>query len=908
MPRALFLICFLLSISGLMQAQTVYDQKINGNYKQKTILDILQDFETQITAKFYFDPQKLPYYKLDMKFNDRRLYDALQELFYAKGLVFSNFGADKIVITRKDDLTKEYAESLIARWDAGQIELPNLNEPQEVELTIGQESAQLPATVRFSGKILDGETKEPIIGATLTMENGEGTATDAFGAFVLSLKPGQHTLMLRYIGYQPIALKLSIYKNGEAEFNMAVNALQLDEVIVKAEAADQNIKSAQIGVEALTPQTIKELPTFLGEADVIKSLQTLPGVSTVGEGATGFNVRGGSIDQNLILQDEGLVFNSSHVLGFFSTFNPDVIRNVTLYKGNIPAQYGGRLSSVLDVQLKDGNFKNLSGTGGIGLVSSRLVLEGPLQKNKTSFLVGGRASYSDWLLRRVKLPDAKNSSAYFYDVVGKLTHRFGSNGDVSLSYYNSYDFFRFAEDFGFTWRTQLANFQWKQIWADRLSSTFSGVWGDYSSTQFDPGGVEGFSLANGLKYYKGKQNFFYAPSSMHAINAGLSGTLYDMHPEDLSPKGNSSGIASQYIDKDQGYELAVYANDEITLNPILSLSLGVRYARYQSVGPSRVFVYNKEIPRRPNTVIDTIFYQSGDKIQSYGGWEPRISMKVQLSENSSVKLSYNRMQQFIHLISNSAAATPVDIWQVSNTYFRPQLADNYSLGYFKNFSGNLFETSIEGYYRSIENQLGFKDLPKLLLNEQLETEVLSGEGRAYGIELYLKKNSGRWSGWFSYAYARAQIQIAGNSPEETINNGKWFSADYDQPHQATLFVRNEVTPTQVFTANFTYRTGRPITAPIANYLIGTAIIPQFSDRNQYRIPDYHRLDLAYTFDNTKAKLKGFSTSFTVAIYNVYFRKNPFSVFFKRDSRNIPQAYQLAVLGTAFPSVTWNFKF
>jgi len=900
---------FLLATIGV-QAQTVFDQTVSGEYNKKTLLEILQDIEKQVTVKFYFDPDDLPYYRLDETYDDMRLNEVLQDLCYGKNLVFSNFGDNRIIITQRGELNKANAENLIRRWEAGEVTLPNIDEPEVIELTIGQAENAATTPVILSGKILDGATKEPIIGATITHETKTdvGTATDVFGAFKLKLEPGSHELLLRYIGYQPILLQLNIFQNGEAEFNMAASVLQLDEVIVQAQAADENVRSAQMGVEALSPQTIKELPSFLGEADVIKSLQTLPGVSTVGEGATGFNVRGGSIDQNLIIQDEAPVFNSSHVLGFFSTFNPDVVRNVTLYKGNIPAQYGGRLSSVLDVEFKDGNFKNIAGEGGIGLVSSRLTLEGPISKNNTSFLVGGRTSYSDWLLRRIELPDAKRSSAYFCDIIGKISHRFNSNSDLSISYYNSYDFFRFAEEFGFTWRTQLATLTWQQIWADQLSSTFTGGWGDYTSSQFDPIGVDAFTLDNGLEYYKAKHNFFYTPTPDHAINAGAALTYYDMHPEQLFPRGDISSIAEQKIQKDQGYELAFYANDEYTINSFLSVSLGLRYAIYQNVGPRNVPVYNEEGPRQVGSVVDTLAFQQGEPIETYNGFEPRVSMKFQLSPSSSVKMSYNRMQQFIHLISNTAAATPVDVWQVSNSFIQPQRANNFGIGYFKNLNSNLWETSLEVYYRSIEDQLTFKDLPELLLNDQLETENLAGDGRAYGAELYIKKNSGRWSGWLSYAYARSELRVQGDFLEETINDGEWFPADYDQPHQLTLFVRNEVTPNQVFTANFTYRTGRPITAPIANYFIGTAIIPQYSDRNQFRIPDYHRLDLAYTFDNTKAKLKGFRSSFTVAIYNVYFRENPFSVFFRRDSRNIPQAYRLAVLGTAFPSFTWNFKF
>jgi len=565
----------MISISA--SAQTALDQKVSGRFSNKTLLEIFQDLERQTDLRFYFDPEKLPYYKLNITFEADRLYEAMQELTVGKGLVFSVFEEDKLVITRRGDLNKAYAEELIRRWENDEITIPMLYEPQEVTLQIGQSTSSDPGQpLTFSGTILDAETKEPIIGATLTTDDGTGIATDAFGNFQLKLPFGKQELDVRYIGYQPILLHLKLYESGMAELNMQASALRLDEVVVRAQMADRNVRSAEMGVESLTPQMIKELPSFLGEADVIQSLKMLPGVSTVGEGATGFNVRGGSIDQNLIVQDEGLVFNSSHVLGFFSTFNPDVVSDVTLYKGHIPAQYGGRLSSVLDVQLKDGNFQKFTGNGGLGLVSSRLTLEGPLRKDKTSLLAGGRISYSDWILRRVRLPDARQSSAYFYDILGKATHRFNSGSTLTLSYYNSYDFFRFAQDFGFTWRTQLTNLNWKQIWSDRLSSSFSAIAGRYDSSQFDPADVDAFTLNNGLRYYKLKHNFFYSPRPSHSINAGAAWTFYDMLPERIEPRGDLSGIAPETLQRDQGYEAALYVNDEIKISPALSVSLGLR--------------------------------------------------------------------------------------------------------------------------------------------------------------------------------------------------------------------------------------------------------------------------------------------------------------------------------------------
>jgi hypothetical protein len=907
--RYQLLFFLLMGYAATAIAQTnVLDAKISGDYTPSTIVQILQDVEQQLDVQFYYDPDKVPYFKVSHEFREERLFDALQAIFKETTFVFAQYEPGKIVVARKGNFNKEYAAQLIEKWRTGEMETPQLDALKEETLTFGSQETAEEGELLFAGTLIDLTTRDPIIGGTLTTRNGEGTATDEFGRFKLSLPAGEHLLLVRYIGYQAIELTLGLFEAGEAELLMSTNPLELDEVVIKAQAADANVRSTQTGIETLTPSAIKELPSFLGEADVIKSLEMLPGVTSVGEGASGFNVRGGGIDQNLILQEGAPVFNASHVLGFFSIFNPDAIKNVTLYKGHIPAQYGGRLSSVLEVELQDGAYDKSAVSGGIGLIASRLQWRTPIQKGKTALLVGARASYSDWLLRRVQLPDAKSSSAYFYDGLAKLTHRFSESSKITASYYRSFDFFRYARDFGFDWQTQLLNLKWQKIWNDQWSSSTTLSGGDYDSSQFDPDGMDAFNLSNGLRYAKFKQHNFYRPNQQHAITVGADATFTSMRPERLRPNTAASSIRERTINKEQGYEFGIYISDEWNISPRWAVDVGLRYSGYQNLGPDIVYDYAANAPRTVENIQDSTSYASGEPIVYYGGFEPRISFKWQVNEQSSIKWSYNRLQQFIHLISNTAVATPVDIWQLSNSYLPQKVADNFSIGLFRNSEDAKWETSIETYYRSIDNQLDFKDLATLLLNEQIETEWLNGIGRSYGVELYVKKNLGKWTGWMSYAYARSETRIDANFDDEVVNNGDWFPAYYDQPHQLSLFARCQVLPTQAFTANFTYRSGRPITAPVGSYFIGNAVIPHYSERNQFRIPVYHRLDIAYTFDNEKAKRRGLKSSLTVAIYNVYFRKNAFSVFFRRDSRDIPQAFQLAILGSAFPSVTYNFSF
>ena len=686
-----------------------------------------------------------------------------------------------------------------------------------------------------------------------------------------------------------------------------IEAYELDEVLLEAEA-NRNVSSALSGVDQLSIREIKRLPAFMGEIDVIKSILLLPGVSTVGEGAGGFNVRGGTIDQNLILQDEAPVFNASHVLGFFSIFNSDVVEQLTLYKGNIPAQLGGRLSSVLDIRLKDGNYQEFKARGGIGAVASRAVIEGPFQKGRSSYLLGLRSSYSAWALRLVQNPDVRASAASFYDVNAKISQRLGKQGSLHLSAYASNDRFQFASQYGYGWRTQLLSAQWRNLMSAKLSSTTTALYGNYVSEYFDPEGQDAFTLENGLQYYKFKHNFLWLPSPAHTLHIGAAFTHYKGRPEQIGPRGSESGIRRREVPKDQGRELALYINDTWELGSFVALSLGLRYSLYQNVGPDTVLTYREGGSLEPEHVIGTQAYESGEVISQYGGWEPRISLRVNVNENSSVKVSYNRLRQYIHLISNTTAATPVDIWQVSNTYVPPQIADNYSVGYFRNFNGNRWETSLEFYYKDIHQLIEYKDLPDLLLNEYLETELISGIGRAYGGELSIKRKAGAVTGWFSYAYARSLRQVRGEFSEEIINEGEWYPAQFDQPHQLNAVVTYKIGKKHTFSANFTYSSGRPITAPIADYFIGNTLIPHYSARNQVRIPDYHRLDFSYTIDPQAVRRQRFKSTITFTLYNLYARKNPFSVYFQRTDKFLPDAFKLAVLGSVFPSVTYNFNF
>lgn len=786
-------------------------------------------------------------------------------------------------------------------------------------VVIGDPSKTSTGRVRIQGKVTSKEDGKGLFGATVAIRGTNiGAVCDEKGNYEFTIGTGQFELVVQYVGKVTKVYDLRVIGNGRLDIVLEDEVVSLDQVLIEAEGEDKNIQRISAGVNRLNIKEIESLPAFMGEVDIVKSLQSLPGVSTVGEGASGFNVRGGRTDQNLILQDGALLFNASHVLGFFSTFNPDATEAFTLYKGNMPAQFGGRISSVLDVRMKEGNSEKVKVRGGLGLVASRLVVDGPLNGGKTRFLVAGRSSYSDWVLGQARNIDVQNSAARFHDVNLKLSHRFGNRNKVNLSYYRSGDFFRFAQDFGFEWDTDILNFSWNSSITDNLISTTRLVSGVYKSKLFDPSGIDAAEIENGMNYYQAQQNFFYTPNDKHSITFGGDFVRYDSRPEISTPIGPDSGILPERVEKEQGNEFGFFVNDDITITKDLAISLGLRYSLFQNRGPYDVFQYADGSQRLVENIIDTTSYADGDLIAKYSGFEPRIGLRYKIDDETSIKVSLNRTRQYIHTLSNSTAATPTDILQLSNTYLKPLISNNASIGYFKNFSDNKWETSLEVYLRDIDNLLDYKDFVDLLLNNHLETDLIAGKGRAYGMELYIKKNKGPMTGWLSYTLSRTEVQIEGENPDEVINNGNWYPANFDRTHNFSWVSTVQLRGSSSFNWNVVYSTGRPINGIVTNYRIGSTVVPHFSERNEFRIPDYFRIDLSFTFGRDilkkeyRDKLEGrnYLGTLTIGIYNILSRKNAFSVFFKRpeDLGLIPRPHRLTVLGAAFPNITYNFRF
>ena len=764
----------------------------------------------------------------------------------------------------------------------------------------------------LNGYIKDAANGEALIGATVYItEIAGGTTTNVYGFYSITLPPGDYTLEYRFVGYESQKKSISLNSNMREDMELRADSKQLEEIVVTEEADDANISSVEMSTNKLDIQTIKKLPAFLGEVDVLKSIQLLPGVSTVGEGAAGFNVRGGNIGQNLVLLDEAPVYNSSHLLGFFSVFNPDAVKDTKLYKGAIPAQFGGRLASLLDVRMKEGNSKRFSASGGIGTVFSRLAVEAPIVKDKSSFILAGRRSYIDVLARPFLDDDA---SLNFYDLTLKTNYDLNENNRLYLSGYLGRDNFEFDANQGINWGSQTATLRWNHLFNDRLFSNFSAVYSNYDyELAVGDDELDQFSWQSNVQNYILKSDLTYFVNNFNEVNFGAQFIYYNFKPAEALGVSNGDAVDISIEDK-YNLESAVYLGNKQEVNSQLSLEYGLRFSTFHYFGPGTIYNYDESPPGERREPASSEVFDSGEVVESFSNLEPRFSFKYQLNTTSSIKGSYNRMVQYIHLISNTTASNPLDVWVPSSNNLDPQLGDQFTLGYFRNFKNNTYEASAEVYYRSTQNQVEYIDGADLLLNEFLEGDLLSGDGRAYGLELYLKKNKGKFNGWMSYTLGRTELQVEG------INEGEWYPTRFDQTHNLKLVGFYDFSERLSFSANFTYTTGTPVTFPTSGFVVQGVLVPHNNnnDRNNVRLPDFHRLDLSLRYDMRRVrrgKERKNKDYLTISFYNVYARRNAFSIYFSQsDERNNASqpwtgtSTRLAVIGSIIPAISYNFQF
>jgi len=898
--------CCLLICMGMLHpflapllAQPPDSIRLSALFRQQALPDIFAQLEKQYTLRFYYSPNSLPSQPIDAVFDKTPLPAALDEVLSGTGLGYF-FYRDYAVAVGPHNIIEsvfsaDYYNALAL------ASLPDENKsgggrPEILEIgDIRKLSPNGRASIR--GSITDEQDGAPVVGAAI-LWGGQGTASGTDGRFVLDMPTGEHELQVQYVGYAPLLRTIKVYGDGELSLALRATATDLAEVLVRAEATDANVSNAGIGVTRLEVKSIERLPALLGEADVVRSLLLSTGVSSVGEGAAGFNVRGGEIDQNLLLQDEAIIFNATHALGFFSTFNTDLMANAELYKSIIPARYGGRLASVLDVEMREGSFEKWKLKAGIGPVSGRFSVEGPVIKGKSSLIAGLRASYSDWVLRLAGPVEVKRSSATFYDGNFRYTHRLNARNTLALAAYVAGDEFEYNRRFGFDYSTRSGQLIYKRIFNDNFFSRLSLAASEYNSTQTNLEGADAGQVENGIAYYKLKELLTYTFGRSLQLEAGLEAVFYRARPGEQRPLGPASVIRAKSLETEQALEGAAFAGAEWTASPRLAIIAGLRLNHYRFLGPKSVFTYDG--PAAPENRQDTLLYGSGETIATYNNLEPRLSARYRLGASASVKAGYSRTSQFINQIFNTDTPTPTSQYQLSTEYIRPFRSHNFAAGYFQNTPDNEWESSGEIFYRVIDQLWDYRDFARLLVNESLETEILDGKGRAYGMELSLKTSRRLVNGQLNYTWSRTERQIAG------INQGAWYPSNFDKPHNINLVISYQPSQRHTLTLNFTYSTGRPTTAPLTNHRLSNAIIvPVYSLRNQLRIPDYHRMDLSYTVGRGYNKRKTLKASWNISVYNVYARKNAFSVFFTPDPSLETVANRLAILGSVFPAVTLN---
>jgi hypothetical protein len=902
----------LFGVSALAQEDS---GRISVQLEKKRFFELVQAIESQSIFKFFFLEKWVDSVRVSVSAEQQNVAEVLTRALQGTNLYFWVDG-NRIVITQRiqiiDRLDPFYFQNqvndnrLVFQKEI-QTTTDEKVEKQAKIIEVGRASTSPKATVTLSGYVRDLKSNEAIIGATIFFPKlSNGATTNTAGFYSINIPPGNYQVEVKYLGMLTEKKQLLVNGTGKVDFSLTEDVVSLKEVVVKADA-DANVVGLQIGKTTLDIKSIKNVPKVLGENDILRVALMLPGVKSVGEGAVGLNVRGGNADQNLMILNEATIYNPSHFLGFFSVFNADAIKTSELYKSGIPAQYGGRLSSIFDIQLKDGNQKEFTGYGGIGPVSARLNFEVPLKKEKTSITFGGRSTYSDWILKKIPRSTLSNANASFHDLSAKLTHNFSENSTLSASAYYSFDKFQLGNDSLFSYANTMLSLQWRNRIADKLHSQLNLTHSDYKyNIAYERVPPSSFDLGFGIKEYNAKWDFNYY-AGKHKVDFGVQSKLYDANPGFINPRGSGSFVTPRNVQKERGLESALYIADNFDLTPKLSLYLGVRLTSFSLFGPGSFYKYQDGASRDNTSVLDTVRYASGQIAKTYFGPEYRASIRYSLPRQSSLKISYNRTRQYLHMLTNTVAVSPTTTWKLSDPNVLPQIGDQLAGGIYRNFFNNSIEASLEVYYKWMNNVLDYKIGSDLILNNQVEQDVLQGKGRAYGAELLVRKRNGKLNGWISYTYSRTFLQMDGTTPSEKINGGAYYPANYDKPHDVSLVGNYKFTRRYSLSFNFVYTTGRPITYPIGQYQLGGGYKLNYSERNEFRIPDYVRLDIGLNIE-ANHKLKVLAHGYwSFSIYNVLGRRNPYSIFFRAEDGEI-KGYQLSIFGAPIPTITYNFRF
>jgi hypothetical protein len=912
----------ILVLNGFVSAQQNRGALITANFQAADIDSFVNELEIQTGTRFYYDATKFDSFRISISVNQQPLAKVLDLAFTGTNFFYTMDSSGRVFISPGQIVKTSLPEGFftgVANSQQTANDIPESGEEtkkkpgQKVAVEnklyeIGDrksDNAQPRATV--AGYITDASSGEHVVGASIYIEKPYiGVSSDQYGYYSLNLPKGKYILNIQSIGMRDMRRQIVVYGQGKMNIELQPQVMTLKNVIVSAQKMS-NVRSTQMGVQKIDIKTIKQVPVVFGEADLLRVVLTMPGVKSVGESSTGLNVRGGAADQNLILFNDATIFNPSHYFGLFSAFNPETVKDVQLYKSSIPARYGGRLSSALDINGREGNQKNFSGVAGIGVLTSRLEIEGPLIKDKSSFIIGGRTTYANWLLNL--LPDQyKNSRASFYDITFNISHQINKKNNLYITGYLSKDRFNLNSDTIYSYSNKNISLKWKHIFSNKIYGLFTtgydGYEYDISSNQ-NP--VNAYKLSFDINQLYLKAHFNYFLSSNHTVEFGLNSIFYKLHPGSYQPWDSKSLVVPDVVAPEQGLESALYLSDHYNISRELAIDAGIRYSVFNYLGPQNVNTYPVGIPKTEDNMTGTVYYPSGKFIKTYSGPEYRISARYSFSEDFSVKGGYNVQRQYIHVISNTTAQAPTDIWKLSDPNIKPQYGNQISLGLYKNFKSNTIETSVEAYYKTIKDYLDYKSGAVLVLNHHIETDVFNTRGKAYGVELLIKKTTGKLNGWISYTYARTFLKMDDSTAGEVINHGQYYPANYDIPNEVTFVGNYRITHRYSFSLNMTYATGRPITIPVGTFYYSGSLRTLYADRNSYRIPDYFRTDIAINIDGNHKVTQRYHLSWTIGVYNLTGRKNPYSVYFVSEN-GIVNGYKLSIFGSAIPYVNFNVAF
>lgn len=910
MRNRLTILMVLFTVSRAVFAQN--DIIINWNAAGQSFDEFVSKAESSGTVKFFYNEEWMKDIKLGDYGQGKNLTQVLDTLFKGRSIYYYNQGSGNIIITKYFAIKpvkelKSANQSYIPGIDYGDGS-DSKNASGNLVVDLGNPADRnKPGSVTVSGYVNNQDSKEPVPGVTVYIPKlSVGAITNAYGFYTFSVPRGSYSAKFTFIGMKERIIDLNVNGPGELDVEMRSVLIPLKEAVI---TADKNVtlQRYEVGVEKVNITSFKLLPTSLGESDIIKSMLLIPGVQSVGEGSAGFNVRGGSADQNLILLYGAPVYNSSHFFGFFSAVNADIIKDVTLYKGGIPSRYGGRLSSVLDISPRDGNRREFAGNAGISPVTTHLSVEGPIKKDTLFYLVTARTTYSNWLLRLLDNYALSHSRVLFYDINARLSYDLNKNNKFDFSTYYSFDSFRFNTDTTYSYENAIASLRWRHFFSSRFFSaiTLNDSYYNYdiSSTRVPQ---ESFNLMHRINSTGFKADFTWFPGRSE-FNFGADATKYDVTPGNFLPLGDSSLVIPNRIERQKALETALYFEDKYAITENISFNAGLRFVGFFALGPQTVFEYNPAFPRSSSSVTDTIMIGNNKNYKTYAGPELRLSANIRLNDNSSIKLNYNKTRQYLHLLSNTVTISPTDVWKLSDYNIKPQVCDQIAAGYYRLLNKNKIEASAEIYYKEIGNMIDFKGGTDLVMNDFVERDLINVDGKAYGLEFLVKKPEGRIRWSVAYTYSRVLIRSKGSFSEEMINGGNWFPANFDKPHDLIMTFNYLYSRRMSISANYSYSTGRPVTYPVSSYSIGDISLTQFSDRNKYRIPDYSRLDISFKVSGNLKSKKIAHPHWIFSVYNITGRQNVYSVFFRKE-RNVVRGYYLSVFGRPIPSLSFNFDF